>query len=448
MASLLEQAQIAAAQHHWTAVGLILQQFLAEENEYPEEDQAMSPAASPNPSVPGGPMQPMPSALALHLVVQTLTFGDFQARWDVAKLLPTFGDRAVPPLIALLQDERADREARWYAARSLSHFAHPTAIQALIAAIQSDDDDDLSRMAAASLANLGSRAIAAIAPLLSSTSTRSLAVTGLSQIRNTETIAPLLSVVQDADAVVRAAALEALSSFHDGRVPPVLVQALADPDPGVRSVALIGLGFRGDLSESLDLVHLIGDRLTDPDLKVCQQAAIALGRLGATAIPVLLQAVQSVQTPAALQLDLVRALAWSQTSEGLEALAQLLGDRAITSHPSTLLSEIFSLLGRWSVPALQPRATEILLQALQEQMGASQPDLALLQTLVLALGELGQPAAQFTLVQLLATDNLRLRLHIIAALKRLQLDPHSLKQYAATATPTLQQGIALALQAW
>ncbi len=396
----------------------------------------------------------------LYLALQVLTFGDFQARWDIAKVIPRLGDAAIAPLIELLHNDTLETQARWYAARILGGFAHPQSIQALIAAVQAYDDD-LSRMAATALANLGTDAIAALIPLLDSPTTRSMAVASLCQISHSATIVPLLSVIQDPDPHIRTTALEALSSFHDVRVPPALVQALTDAAASVRRAAILGLGFRTDLMQTLDLVQLVGPCLRDSDLSVCQQAAIALGRLGTPAAANLLfDVLRSPETTPSLQLDIVRALAWTGQACALSAFHAMLcpGSAATVdpAHPPRLLPlltaelclELIRVVGQWSTPTLKLRATEILIDALHHSPNLTpeqQPAIAL------ALGELGQPQAIEPLIQGLTTPDQRLRLHIIAALKRLNapLAYARLTELATSeTTPPLKNGSAIALQEW
>jgi HEAT repeat protein len=55
----------------------------------------------------------------------------------------------------------------------------------------------------------------------------------------------LLQVVDDANPQVRTYAIEALGSFHDPRIPPLLLNALQDTHATVRKEALAALGCEG-----------------------------------------------------------------------------------------------------------------------------------------------------------------------------------------------------------
>lgn len=432
MATFLQQARDAAQQQDWARLVHCLEQLL--------NTEALSLDASD------------PEAIALAL--QALEFGDFHAQWDVAKLFPSFGHAAIAPLIALMQNEDAALESRWFAVRILGECSHPTAIRALIDLLQTSDDDDLSAMAATALATLGDSAIAALSELLSDASIRPLAVQALTQIRRSETIAPLLTVVDDAEPSVRALAIDALSSFHDQRVPPVLAQALTDKSAAVRRSAVAGLGVRADLAAELELVSLLSDRLRDLNLDVCQQAAIALGRIGTDdAATSLFDVLKSPHTPLPLQLESVRSLGWIGSAIALDYLDQVLStiDHTVgDAEVRPIYQEIITVLGRWTDPLLKPHAAKILLGLLDAEPVTTASSLK--SPIALALGQLGQPPALDPLIGLLAEADVGVRLHAIAALKTLdaRLALQRLERLAVeeTVPVELQQGVAIALQEW
>ncbi|HEY9797962.1 MAG TPA: HEAT repeat domain-containing protein, partial [Leptolyngbyaceae cyanobacterium] len=267
MSNVLEQATAAAQQGNWSLLNQHLQHLPLGKN----ATDAGSESA---------PLNDTDLEQVLNLALDVLEAGDFQERWDVAKLFPKLGAIAIAPLIEILQDDEAELELRWFAGRILGEFNHPTVITTLVDLLKTAEDEELSTMAAAALASLGDSAVEALTGLLADPESRLLATTSLSQIRRPEIIAPLLSVVNDPQVSVRSTAIEALSSFHDSRVPPVLLNALDDPAATVRKEAVIGLSLRSDLGEELDLLNRLKPLLYDFNREVCQQAAIALGRLG------------------------------------------------------------------------------------------------------------------------------------------------------------------------
>ena len=437
--NLWEQAQVAHSTANWSLLLQCLQQLILEES-----GQRRSI---------GGFSSPVPTENAsletklLSWAMDVLEFGDFHQRWDVAKLLPKLGKSAYTSLMEILADEDADEELRWFSVRILGNFNHPDVIAALVELLKTSVSVEEKAMAAAALAEIGASAVAAITELLAESDTRLLAVRSLSYIRHSETIAPLLSVVRDPQIEVRAAAIEALSSFHDSRIPPVLLNALEDLGASVRREAAIGLSFRPDLREELDLVNRLLPRLYDFNLDVCTAAAIALGRLGTDAAATgLFQVLHSSHTPA-VQIEIVRSLGRVGTENSLEYLRSSL-DRLASK---TIWQEIVTVLGRIEQQQLKPLAAEILIELLKSHHPATE-NANVKQAIAMSLGQLGEIIAIDRLIQLLADTDAAVRLHAIAALKQLAPESvyHKLEQMTRDAdlTPELQQGVAIALQEW
>ena len=414
-----EQAQAARSLGNWASVIQCLQQLILGE----EGEQLLEQL--------------------LDLAIDVLVHGDFHERWEIAKVFPKLG-HAIAPLLFILEDEDAEEELRWYTARILGEFNQPSVINALVELLKTSESEELTAMAAAALGSIGPSAVAALTELLTESETRLLAVRSLSHIRRSETIIPLLSVVQDPQIAVRAAAIEALSSFHDSQIPPVLLNALDDIAALVRREAVTGLSFRLDLREELDLVNRLGPKLDDFNLGVCTAAAIALGRLGTdNAASALYQVLKSPNTPVSLQIEIVRALIRVGTLSGLEYLRSALNQLASV----TLWQEIVAVLGRVEQP-LTTKAAEILVEILS--VPAIQHEVK--QVIAVSLGQLGEIQALDPLIQLLATIDAGVRLHAIAALKQLapEVAYQQLQQLATNEAiaPDLKQGVAIALAEW
>ena len=393
------------------------------------------------------------SAQTAHLTdltdraIAILVHGEFQDQWDVAKLLPRFGAAAIAPLLELLQDEDAELEVRWFAARILGEFDQPETIAALIQILQKADDDDLQAIAAEALANIGQSAIAALTVLLHQPDAQKLAVQALARIRHSAVIEPLLGVIASSQDTVRAITLEALSSFHDARITPVLLQGLTDPAAAVRREAVIGLGRRSDLLETVDLIEQIQPCLWDVNLDVCRQAVIALGRLGTdAAVKALTRVFRSQHTPASLQVEIARSLGWIGTAQAVEVLAEGLQNRSEAIGQETVVA-----LGQVQLPDLHPQLVSLLTAVIKQEVPAAQWA-RVRQAAALELGRLGNTESFAPLIQLLRDPDAGVRLHAIAALK--QLNPemaHSRLQQLADQPdlpPDLSQGIAIALQEW
>ncbi|MEB3179917.1 MAG: HEAT repeat domain-containing protein [Nostocaceae cyanobacterium] len=384
----------------------------------------------------------------LELTLDVLIYGDFYHRWEAAKLLRRLGSICVAPLREILGDDQADEELHWYAVRILGDFKHPEAIAALVEVLKNKYNDELSGVATIALGQIGADAIPSLTELLADDKTKLLSVLALSHIRNSATIEPLLSVVKDEDVSIRAAAVEALSSFHDPRVATVLLNALHDLAATVRREAVNGLGFRPELQSQLDLVNHISPLLYDFNIDVCCTAAVTLSRIGGdVAAKNLYQVLISPHTPQKLQIEVIRGLVWVKTTSGLEYLQQALPHL----QKEKIWQEIVSVVGRVESVQLKPKAAEILISLLDTQHPATKLP-AIKQALALSLGQLGVQSAIKPLISLLADTHNGVRLHAIAALKNLA--PDTAQQYLQqlvdnqTLAPDMQQGVALALAEW
>lgn len=413
------------------------------------------------------------SGLEAALVV--LRTGDFQSRWDVAKAIPAFGEMAIPPLLDLLQgsdidisnldtskteqilehdaDEDSDWELLWFVARILGSFNHPIAINALIDILFSTTDPDIVVIAANTLATFGLAAVPALTELLHRDSTKLIAVQALAQVQDSAVIPALLNAVEDADPKVRSAAIEALCYFQDVAITTVLQNALQDPAASVRRAAVIALGMQTRQQHSAEVTQLISPLLWDLNLDVCQQAAISLGRVGTeAAITVLSQALQSAHTPLDLQVEIVRALAWIGTAAALEPLKCYLDSPPTPSASLELEQEIITVLGRVDTSEARPIAVNLLLYLLKVRHPIAQTSQGK-RHIALSLGQLQNPSAIDPLIALLADADVAVQLHAIAALKQLTLQGSYERLQALAAEPdrvqpSLQAGIALALQEW
>ncbi|MBP0020870.1 MAG: HEAT repeat domain-containing protein [Cyanobacteria bacterium SBLK] len=393
MLEILEKAKMATQCNDWLQVNDCLQQLpLAKDKQMPFDDEA------------------------LDLALTVLNCGDFRERWEIAKILPKFGDRAIPPLIAILEDEEIEIEERWFAGRILGQFDRPLVIDALVRCWQTSEDEELTAIVAAALANLGESAIAPLANLLERPELRPLATQALAQIRHPVAIDCLLSVVRDRDAWVRATVVEALGTIRDRRLIPVLIEALNDINSNVRKEAAIALGLWRDLSSELDLLTVLTPRLYDFNLEVCQQAAMAIGKLKTPeAATTLFHVFQSPATPLVLQIHLIRALAWNETEAGLECLQKILG---LAGEKGVL--ETIRVLGRVESSHLKPLASRILLDFFSRQSFPLE-SMEILQSLIQAWGQLGDSEAVAVLIPLKEHHTAIVRLHAIAALQNCQV---------------------------
>lgn len=423
MPDILEAAQLAAQEQNWSSLIQCLQEALAQENN-------------------------LDLAELLPLAVTAFKSGDFQTRWELAKLLPGFGQPAIAPLLQILRDEEEEIEIRWFAIRILASFNQPEVVLALVELLEQTSEEELEQALTTALAELGKTAIFPLSDLLSQPATRLTAIRALAQIPHPDTIPALIQATTDEEAEVRHLAISALGNFNDPEIPPALVAALQDRVAMVRRAAIEVLGTRSNLSLP-NLVELLVERLWDFNLEVCQQAAISLGRLGTDqAAEPLFRVLTSAATPVPLQLEAARSLAWMGTAPALECLCRALTSLSVATP---VYQEIISLLGRWSDPALKAQAAQVLLEALTAS-SATSADAKIRQGIALSLGYLQQPQALEPLMQLLADEDMSVRLHTIAALKTLNSEAaHARLEHLASQNDVpdqLKQGVAIALQEW
>jgi HEAT repeat protein len=396
---LLMQAQVAYDTYDWFSLSQHLQQLiLREDSNHPDIYKNREHL--------------------LELTLAVLKDGDFQQRWDIFKVFKYFDTIAILPMIEILEDEEADEELQWYAIQILGELRNPEAVLPLVQLIKNRENEELRAMAASVLGQIGTPAITALTELLAQEDTRLLAVQSLSFIRQPEIIPPLLSVVEDSHIAVRAVAVEALSSFHDERIPIVLLNALNDVSATVRREAVLGLGFRSDLCSELDLVKRLQSKLYDLDEDVCCAAVTALSRMSCdAAAEQLFQLLISPHTPLKLQLEAIRGMCWVDTLSGLEYLQQAF--LKLQSLPLWL--EIVKVFGRVQSADNTCKATDILLEILHSQHPAVE-NASVKSAIALSLGQLGNQQAVEPLTALLAEPDESVRLHAIAALKNLEIE--------------------------
>jgi HEAT repeat protein len=349
---------------------------------------------------------------ALTKALDNLSHGDFQQRWDVAKILPKLGVIAINPLQEILLDQSEDLEIRWFALKILGEFQAVEVIFTLVRLLETTEEEELITLASSTFAKQGKPAIKALSNFLRSPSHKFLATKALAQIRSVEIVEPLLSIVTDEDVKVRVTAIEALSNFEDSRITAVLIDALKDPSSEVRKEAVISLGLKAQSHPDLDLTSSLGELLHDLNLEVCKQAAIALSRMKTPlATSMLFEVLKATTTPIPLQMAIIRCLAWMETDLSLEYLHQALF--LVTKNP---IIEIITVLGRVNSENLRSQAVTILLD-FYYSTPLLVKDPLISQSLAYAWGQLGDRRTKKALMEMQKTDNEILKAHANAALK-------------------------------
>ncbi len=360
--------------------------------------------------------------LVLDLACQVLTNGDFDQQWQIAKIIPKIGEIAITPLLDLLDNHDYELEDRWVVARILGDFSQPQVITALIALISQAEDPELTAIATGALTKIGLPAIAALTNLLA-TADRGRAITILAQIRHSQTIEPLIAVIDDPDPQLRTLVIEALGSFHDPRIPPLLLTKLTDTAATVRKAAVIALGLRSDRSAELNLSQQLRPLLFDLNLAVCQATALGLARFtdDQSVVTILTEVLRLAQTPTALRSSIILALGWIGTKPAIDSLISTLTLDQLGLDQHQIL-EIIMAIGKTDHEQIY--ASQILANYLQVNSHKSAPILTGLtaivkQEIATTLGNLGNPSIVTDLVQLLEDPDDRVRLHTFNAIAKL-----------------------------
>jgi HEAT repeat protein len=381
----------------------------------------------------------------LDLALQVLLQGDFEQQWDIAKIIPKLGEIAIQPLLDIVNDIDLDLEDRWFGARILGGFHQPQVVTALIAIVRQNEDPELTAIATNALAKIGTPAISAVAELLA-TPDRGIAVAILAQIRHSPTIEPLIQVIDDPDPQIRTLAIEALGSFHDRRIPPLLIAKLGDVVASVRQAAVVALCLRSDLATELDLLHHLRPLLFDLNLAVCEAAALGLSRLSdPEVVTVLTEVLGSLHTPNSLKSSVILALGWIGSRSAIDSLIAALVDPATDLAP-----EILTSIGK--TERERDYASQLLVSYLHEHNNPPNVLPAIVkQELAAALGNLGDRNTVSELVQLLADSDDRVKLYTINAISKLSPTiPLEILQLAdrADLPSELQIGIQMCLAHW
>ncbi len=349
------------------------------------------------------------SEIVLDISLQVLIQGDFDQQWEIAKIIPKLGNIAIQPLLDLLNDIDIDLEDRWVVAKILGEFHQPQVVTALIDLIQQQEDLELTAIATSALTKIGVPAISALTNLLD-TAERSTAVATLAQIRHSKTIEPLIQVINDPDPQLRSLVVEALGSFHDPRIPPLLLIKLTDVAANVRKAAVTALCLRSDLAAELDLSQHLRPLLFDLNLAVCQATAMGLARLpDRLNVEVLAAVLLSPQTPTELQSSVILALGWIGTVPAIDSLIA-----AFPHVAPSLAPEIVMAIGK--TEREQIHASHILVNHLQTLAPSAT---IVRQEIATALGNLGNSAIVPDLVGLLNDPDDRVKLYAMNAISKL-----------------------------
>ncbi|ACB52267.1 hypothetical protein cce_2919 [Crocosphaera subtropica ATCC 51142] len=350
----------------------------------------------------------------IKLGLTLLESGDFQQRWEVAKLFPKLGEKIIDPLLSILENESIEVEYRWFIARILSEFNDVRIIISFTQLLETTEEEELLNVIAEGLGKIGISAINRLETLLQKDeSSRLVAVKALAQIRHSETIEPLLKVVNDPQPEIRAIALESLGSFHRKQLIPIFIEALNDPVSMVRKEAIIILGMQSELTTEFNIIQHLEPLLYDINLEICQQTALTLGRMKSDeAIEELSIVLQKETTPIELKKAVIQGLSWTESPQALINLKQELSRENLE-----VCLIIIRLLGTQKSEIVRHQASQILIDFLASKKTISQQP-KIKQEIAVSLGELGGKTAITCLKKLANDPNKSVKLHSIAGLKK------------------------------
>jgi HEAT repeat protein len=175
---------------------------------------------------------------------------------SAASVLATIGDRRV--LEALLRALKSpDWIVRMHAAKGLGRIAETNSVQPMMPLLQ-DKVKAVRVEAACALADIGKAAVPSLLEALQSKEwlVKLHAIEALGKMRSPDTVEPLLFVLfNDPDQAVRTDAVRALGDIGDARAVDFLLTALNDLD--VRPVAVESLGKIGDRRVVPALIEIV-----------------------------------------------------------------------------------------------------------------------------------------------------------------------------------------------
>lgn len=376
--------------------------------------------------------------LALSLLA--LADDDLESARSIASLMNL--EQSVPALLTLLNNPEPDPEAQWFGLQLLAKCPPALAVGELASYLETAPETEMAEGAVQALVQFGSEAIAQLKLLLRIPARKLSAISALARIRHSLTIEPLLTVAQDPDPVAQEIAVEALSSFHDSRIPPLLLEKLTNCHPPIRQAAVVGLGLRSDLAITWGLVERLAPLLQDPEPAVAIAAATALGRMDSDEAVAALTSIET-EWHGELGLQLLRSLGWLNRSTAVAALEKILATRPVESGAI----EAIRALGQQQANA--DRASAVLMNYLvgiPAVFGVRSK-----QEIATALGNLQGSKLVEHFVLLLGDPDPPVRWRAIYCLQQQGLAVRSRLQALATQpdlAPELQASLAECLQGW
>jgi HEAT repeat protein len=209
-------------------------------------------------------------ARAVPPLIAALNDEHMSLRWDAADALGKIGDaRAVEPLIAAFKDGQVPN------IKALEHISGPRAVEPLSAALE-DERHEVRHAAAKALGKL--RDTRGVEPLMAALnrSPDLPTIEALGMIGDARAVEPIIATLRIKFNGMRKAAVSALRSIGDRRAVEPLIAALKDESKAVREAAAFALEVIGDPRAVEALIATLQD-----ENKAVRWAAVrALDKLG------------------------------------------------------------------------------------------------------------------------------------------------------------------------
>lgn len=257
------------------------------------------------------------------------------------------GDPVAEQIAALRDEDWAIREE---AATRLGCLKDPRAVQPLVSTLR-DQDRSVRDAAIEALASIGEPSVVALGPCLSDPelSVQEAASAILASIADERVLDPLLGALRSPDWIVRMHAARAVGRINNPRSIQFFLPLLQDHVKAVREEASTALGSIGETA-----IPSLVDALTHQDWQVRLHAVEALGKTRSRkAVGPLLSAL-SGDADSAVREDAIRALAAIGDPESVDGLLAVLNAPGLR----TLAVQALGRIGdRRAVPMLMDLAT-------------------------------------------------------------------------------------------
>jgi HEAT repeat protein len=206
--------------------------------------------------------------------------GCSDAYWELVRF---GGDRAVMPLITILQDANEQSHIRSAVARALGQIGDQRALAALSAIIgEKSVDMDVRKGSAWALPDFGAIAFPHLAPIAMSSEEdsdlRNVAAMAIGNIDDPDAVDGLLALLSSENPKLRYEAVNALLTIGDARASEPLLSLVSDSHAEVRCRAIGGLGYF-KVKEAVEPLIQIPMAKNERRI-VSAAAALALGQIG------------------------------------------------------------------------------------------------------------------------------------------------------------------------